>query len=163
RVRMLGLLLAFGLVAQACQRPASAPEGSSAPAPAPAQNLAQRQEFRFSLTGEPPGLDPQYTSWDASIAVLASLFDSLLASDETRTPTDADLQRLRDTVGVRAVDDYTLQIQVIEPRATFLQLAALWPIAPVRKDVVEAHGERWTESGNLIGNGPFRMTEWVHN
>jgi hypothetical protein len=64
--------------------------GPQPPAPqAPAQqgqpaatNLAQNQEFRFSLTGEPPGLDPQYTSWDPAIAVLVSLFDSLLGFDE---------------------------------------------------------------------------------
>src|SRR5437867_11875445 len=80
RLRFAGLVFAIGLATTACQP--GAPVSQSPAQPASGQNFAERQEFRFSLTGEPPGLDPQYTSWDASIAVLSSLFDSLLAFDE---------------------------------------------------------------------------------
>ena len=243
------LLLALILAAAACGPQPPAPQAPAQAGQPPSANLAQNQEFRFSLTGEPPGLDPQYASWDPAIAVLSSLFDSLLGFDENfklvpavarevptlenggisldlktytyrlrndvrwndgqivtakdfdyairrlfdpdkgsqyasfyfsivggkdyftakgtrddpKTPSEAELQRLRDVMGVKALDDFTLQIQVIEPRATFLQLTALWPMFPVRRDMIEAHGDRWTEAGNLIGNGPFRMTEWLHS
>jgi oligopeptide transport system substrate-binding protein len=39
---------------------------------------------------------------------------------------------------------------------------ALWPVFPLREDVITANGEKWTEPPNYIGNGPFVMTEWVH-
>jgi oligopeptide transport system substrate-binding protein len=35
---------------------------------------------------------------------------------------------------------------------------------PVRKDIVEANPEQWTQKPETyIGNGPFKMTEWVHD
>jgi oligopeptide transport system substrate-binding protein len=67
-----------------------------------------------------------------------------------------------DDIGVTAVDDTTLEIQLNTVQPTLLQLLALWPAYPVRQDVIEEHGEAWTEAGNLIGNGPFVLKEWVH-
>jgi oligopeptide transport system substrate-binding protein len=49
------------------------------------------------------------------------------------------------------------------PSASFLNQLALWAGAPVRKDVIEKYGDSWTEAGNLVGNGPFVLKEWVHN
>src|SRR5438445_9472624 len=42
----------------------AAPQGQPQTAAERPADLAAAQEYRFSLTGEPPGLDPQYTSWD---------------------------------------------------------------------------------------------------
>jgi len=39
---------------------------------------------------------------------------------------------------------------------------AMWPAYPLREDIITSKGEQWTEAGNYIGNGPFIMTEWVH-
>src|SRR5206468_3929494 len=33
---------------------------------------------------------------------------------------------------------------------------------PLRKDIIEAQGDKWTEAGNLIGNGPYLLNEWAH-
>ncbi|MBI2854525.1 MAG: peptide ABC transporter substrate-binding protein [Chloroflexi bacterium] len=76
--------------------------------------------------------------------------------------TDANKAKLRDAVGVKSTDDYTLVVSIAQPRPTFLQLMALWPAYPVREDVVTKLGDKWTEPPNYIGNGPFIMTEWVH-
>jgi oligopeptide transport system substrate-binding protein len=67
-----------------------------------------------------------------------------------------------DDVGVTAVDDTTLQIELNDVQPTLLLLMALWPAYPVRQDVVEQYGEAWTEAGHLIGNGPFALKEWSH-
>jgi oligopeptide transport system substrate-binding protein len=69
---------------------------------------------------------------------------------------------LKAAVGVTSVNDTTLKITLVNPQPTFLQLAALWPIYPIREDIVTAKGAQWIEAGNYIGNGPFTMTEWVH-
>jgi oligopeptide transport system substrate-binding protein len=65
-------------------------------------------------------------------------------------------------LGVKAVNDSTLEIKLAAAQPTFLQLMALWPVYPVREDIITAKGEEWTEAGNYIGTGPFLMTEWVH-
>ncbi len=67
-----------------------------------------------------------------------------------------------DAVGVRAVDDTTLEIKLARPQPTFLSLMAMWPVYPVPKSVIDAKGAQWTEAGNLVGNGPFILTEWAH-
>ncbi len=72
------------------------------------------------------------------------------------------MQLLRDAVAVEALDDHTLHITLSEPNPTFLQKMALAPAFPVRQDIVEEFSDGWTESGNLIGNGPYILTQWVH-
>jgi len=76
--------------------------------------------------------------------------------------TAAEKAALKAKVGVKATGDYTLQITLGDTYPVFLQLMALWPVYPIREDVVTANGEKWTEAGKYIGNGPFIMTEWVH-
>ena len=67
-----------------------------------------------------------------------------------------------DDVGVEAVDDQTLRITLAGPSPTFLQKMVLVHVFPVREDLIAQFGVGWTEAGNYIGNGPFVMTEWVH-
>jgi oligopeptide transport system substrate-binding protein len=40
---------------------------------------------------------------------------------------------------------------------------ALWPVYPVREDIITQYGDKWTEPAHYIGNGAFLMTEWVHS
>lgn len=65
-------------------------------------------------------------------------------------------------VGVKAADDQTLRVNLTSPRPTFLQIMALWPAFPIRQDIVEKSGDKWTEPPNYVGNGPFLLTEWKH-
>ena len=74
----------------------------------------------------------------------------------------ATLDELRERVAVEAPDDRTLTVTLERPSPTFLQKMALPPAYPVRQDVVERLGDRWTEPGSYIGNGPYVMTEWRH-
>jgi oligopeptide transport system substrate-binding protein len=64
---------------------------------------------------------------------------------------------------VRALDDRTLEIQLSEPFGPLPNLVALWIAAPLRQDVVECYGEDWArEPETYVGNGPFVLSEWVH-
>lgn len=83
--------------------------------------------------------------------------------DQPNTPTDAELLALRDGVGVEAVDDDTLEVRLSDESNTFLYLVALWPCYPVNQEAVESLGDAWTQGGNLVGNGPFVLTEWTHD
>ncbi|HEU4760290.1 MAG TPA: peptide ABC transporter substrate-binding protein [Dehalococcoidia bacterium] len=66
-------------------------------------------------------------------------------------------------IGVKAINDTTLEIKLSQPLPTLLTLLAMWPAYPVRQDIIEAKGDAWTEAGNLIGNGPFVLKEWAHD
>ena len=102
-----------------------------------------------------PDLAADYASFYYSIAG-AEDYNSATAADTSTKAT------LKDKVGVRAVDDNTLEIKLRAPEPTFIPKMALWPVYPVRQDIIEKYGDKWIEAGNLIGNGPFVLKEWVH-
>jgi oligopeptide transport system substrate-binding protein len=72
-------------------------------------------------------------------------------------------------VGVRVVDSHTLEVSLREPTPYFLQLLDHHSMYPVHRGSVEAMGtpgdrlSRWARVGNLVGNGPFVLTEWQTN
>lgn len=67
-----------------------------------------------------------------------------------------------DRVGVKAVDDYTLEVKLKRPAAYFIYLTAFCPTYPQRRDVVERFGDRWTEPDHIVTNGPFKLSSWKH-
>ncbi len=96
----------------------------------------------------------------------ASFYFDIMGAKEYNASIDKDestKKRLRDSVGITALDDYTLQIRLSNQRPAFLQVMALWPAYPVREDMINKYGDQWTEPGNNIGNGPFILSEWVHS
>ncbi len=108
-----------------------------------------------------PDLAAEYASFYFDIVGAENYFG---ATDKT----DAEKTALKNAVGVKAIDEDTLQISLIDPLPTFVQLLALWPCYPIRQDMVEKYGEdKWAQpdaSGAMpgyIGNGPFILKEWV--
>ena len=73
-------------------------------------------------------------------------------------------QRLRGepgSLGVRALDAHTLEIELESARSDFLRRLAL-PIAmPVQRSAIEAHGSGFTRPGRLIGNGAYVLKQWT--
>ena len=203
--------------------------------------MADKQEFRVNLAGEPDSIDPNRASFSTEITIVKQLFQGVLGfnQDLSLKPVTAaeipsvanggisaagltytfklrsdvkwsdgkavvagdyvySIKRMLDPdlatdyasfyysikgaeryngagnesadtkaalkafVGVSAPDDKTLKIVLESPKPTFLQIMALWPAYPVRQDIIEKYGAKWTEAGNLIGNGPFLLSEWVH-
>jgi oligopeptide transport system substrate-binding protein len=66
-------------------------------------------------------------------------------------------------VGVKAADARTVVVELESPTPYFLDLCAFITLAPVHRPTLEAHGDRWTKPGNLLGNGPYRLVEWRLN
>ncbi|GHB90262.1 peptide ABC transporter substrate-binding protein [Cerasicoccus arenae] len=73
-------------------------------------------------------------------------------------------------VGVKALDEHTLEITLKEPTPYFLSLLTHYTWFPVHPPTILKHGEidqresRWTRPGNFVGNGPFTLEEWrVHD
>ncbi len=70
-------------------------------------------------------------------------------------------KRPPEELGVRALDDHTLEITLANPTPYFLQLLAHSMAYPVHRATLEAHGDQWTRPGNLVGNGAFMLDDWV--
>ncbi len=63
-----------------------------------------------------------------------------------------------DAVGIRALDENTLEIELIQPIPYFIGILGMWVFDPVNKATVEANGDKWTLSAEtFVSNGPFRM------
>lgn len=66
-------------------------------------------------------------------------------------------------LGVSAVDDHTLKVQLDKPVPYFPSLTANFSLFPVPQAVVEKLGNDWTKVGNLVGNGAYQLQERVVN
>lgn len=63
-------------------------------------------------------------------------------------------------VGIRAIDDYTLEIRLTNPTPYFLELLAFYPLAPVHQGCIEKFGRpNWTRPENIVTNGAFRLVK----
>lgn len=71
-------------------------------------------------------------------------------------------QQVVDGLRVEAPDDRTVVFHLNRQSPVFPLLASLWPLYPVRQDLVDEHGQQWTEAGTHVGNGPFILTAWEH-
>lgn len=68
------------------------------------------------------------------------------------------------SVGVKALDDKTLEVQLGAPAPFFIGMTAFGTFMPLKQEFVTAQGDKYaTEPENLIFNGPFMMSEWLHD
>jgi oligopeptide transport system substrate-binding protein len=65
-------------------------------------------------------------------------------------------------VGVKAKDDWTLEVTLEGPRGYFPVLSAYLAALPAHRPSVEKHGDKWTEAANIVCNGPFVLESWEH-
>ena len=65
-------------------------------------------------------------------------------------------------LGIAAVDDKTLEITLVSECPYFIDLCAFASLMPLREDIVEGNDD-WTDPENIVTNGPYIATEWVHD
>lgn len=65
-----------------------------------------------------------------------------------------------DQVGVHALDEVTLVVDLEGPTSYFLQLLTHYASYPVPSHAIEMHGQSWTKMEHLVTNGPFRLEAW---
>lgn len=99
-------------------------------------------------------LDPKIASQ------YAFLLSPIKGADEYNNPKK---NLTPDTVGVKAVDDKTLEIKLKQPCAYFDKLLYFKVFQPQRQDIVEKYGDKYgSEANTLVFCGPFVLKEWVH-
>jgi oligopeptide transport system substrate-binding protein len=70
---------------------------------------------------------------------------------------------LRAKVGLKALSPYKLRIQLVSPQPWFVQQLSHTSFLPVNKAAVTRYGKKWTEPGNIVTNGPFKLAAWRHD
>ena len=64
-------------------------------------------------------------------------------------------QELIDAVGVKAIDDSTVEFTLVAPTGFFPTVASLWTLRPVPSELIDEFDNAWIEVGNAWYNGPF--------
>ena len=71
-------------------------------------------------------------------------------------------EKAPEELGVKAIDDKTLEITLEAPCSYFLEMCAFASLMPLREDIVEGN-DSWTDPANIVVNGPYIISEWVHD
>lgn len=60
-------------------------------------------------------------------------------------------------VGVKALDDTTLQVNLSRRVSYWLNIPTFWVTFPLREDVVQKYGTDWEKPGKMVSLGPYTM------
>jgi oligopeptide transport system substrate-binding protein len=66
-------------------------------------------------------------------------------------------------VGVHALDQYTVRVELNDPTAFFLDLCAFATLAIVPHQTIEKYGDRWLMARPLPSSGPYELIAWRIN
>lgn len=68
-----------------------------------------------------------------------------------------------DTLGVKALDDKTLEITLTQPTAAFLPMLAHPSLVALDKTLITRFAEKWTKPEHFVSSGPYTLSQWVVN
>ncbi len=103
-------------------------------------------DFVFSLRRL---MDPKTAS---EYAYLLYFIQNAQAVNEGRAPLSA--------LGVKALDDHTLQISLIHPVPYLPQVAKHQTFYPTPRHVIEKWGDAWSKPEHYVSNGPYKLAYW---
>ncbi len=120
--------------------------------------------------GDPVTADDFVWSWRRSLSpdlgnVNAALLFPIRNAQAFATGAITDPQAL----GFRALGPNTLEVSLNEPTPYFIYLLSSFFAYPVHRQTIEKFGAatdrftQWTRPGNIVTNGPFRLTDWQLN
>ena len=69
-----------------------------------------------------------------------------------------------ETLGVKVIDDKTLEVTLENPTPYFLELTAFYTYSPINSKIAKANPDWYKDAGDqYTTNGPFKMVEWKHS
>jgi len=77
-------------------------------------------------------------------------------------PAKADCNALKAKVGIHAKGKYEIDVKLTSPQPWFVQQLSHNSFLAVYKGAVDKWGNKWTEPGHIVTNGPFLLTGWQH-
>lgn len=155
------------------------PTDDLAPAPGVAESWESNEDFTvwtFALretqwtNGDPVKASDFVYSWQRILspalgAEYAEMLYVIRGADDFHQGRTEDFAQ----VGVKAIDDRTLEVTLEGPTPHFLSMLMHTSFLPVNPRVVDEHGgmtdrqSGWSTLENYVGNGPFQLKEWVTN
>lgn len=66
-----------------------------------------------------------------------------------------------DELGVKAIDDRTLEITLEQPTPYFLGALTHYTAYPVPEHVLKTNPDDWVKIGTIVTNGPYKPTDWI--
>lgn len=98
-------------------------------------------------------LDPETASYSAFLG--ANYIEGAEAYNEGEAETE--------DVGIKAIDDQTLEVRLVYPLDSFLGLITLPTFFPINEKIATENDKWYAEADTFVGNGPFKMTGWNHD
>ncbi|MEZ2583613.1 ABC transporter substrate-binding protein [Kluyvera intermedia] len=68
-----------------------------------------------------------------------------------------------DTLGVKALDDTTLEVTLTQPTSSFLAMLAHPSLVPLDKVLIGRYGDKWVKPEHFVGSGAYSLSQWVVN
>jgi oligopeptide transport system substrate-binding protein len=65
------------------------------------------------------------------------------------------------SLGVKAIDDFTLMITLEHPTPFLLGLLAHHMAYPLHQKSIKKYGAKWTRPNKLVSNGAYQLAEWI--
>ena len=86
-------------------------------------------------------------------------------AEDNLDPADPKVEELRNALGVKAVDDTTIEFTLVNPGPTFQTILTMWLTFPVPAHLLPDPGEAWPVGPDapdaLAYNGPYILTGYV--
>jgi len=131
--------------------------------------LNLRHDVRWS-NGQPVTAQDYVWSWLRTIspelaADYAYQFFGIKGAEAYNScdPAKANCNALKSKVGIRALGKYKLRITLTSAQPWFIQQLSHTSFLPVNKAAVTKWGNKWTEPGHIVTDGPFKLASWQHD
>ncbi|WGL15918.1 peptide ABC transporter substrate-binding protein [Microbulbifer bruguierae] len=150
----------------------AAPDGGVRPGVAERWETSDNQHYTFYLredakwsNGEPVTAQDFVYAWRrVTDPATASKYAWYLAAGKLQNAKDiTEGKQPVENLGVEAVDDHTLQVTLEAPVPYFVAMLVHASTSPVHKATIEKYGDQWTRVENYVGNGAFKLSDWVVN
>lgn len=110
---------------------------------------------------------PYGSTWAERVVGAQDLFKITTADKTTGklAASDAEIQAAKDALGVKAIDDYTLEFKLTGPYDYFVELMAFYSFAPINEKAYKEMGglnKYAKEADAMVYNGPFKIESWAH-
>lgn len=121
-----------------------------------------RDDIRWS-DGEPVKAEDFVYSWQRLLNPDTAASNGTILNEIVVNATEVSSgEKDPSELGITAVDDKTLTVQLVNNCAYFLDLCTQYNLYPLRQDMVEGN-DTWTEPATHLSNGAYVMKEWVHD
>lgn len=69
----------------------------------------------------------------------------------------------KNSIGIKTIDNTTLEVTLKRPASYFLSIVSFMSTFPMREDIIEKYGIKWTEPENMVTLGAYKLQSWKHH